>query len=609
MRTLFLCLAVAALASACSGGGDSSTAADAPSTSTAPSGAAVAVPVSAPAPVDPHAQILATTATEAAAVTSPGCYPAGPPRRLTRLQVVNSLADITTQLTGDATLAAGVSALVKDTTQFPPDTLLNPDSSRHTGYERLDVSVNSRQVAALRGTAESLANKITADPARVTTMLGTCTAGADACVSAFIRKAGRLFFRQPMTDAEVNVYRAAAANTNTPAAVAKVLATMIVSPKFYFVTEKGQAGGAASSCVALTAHEQAARLALHLWDSVPDAALNAVADDATLLQPAVYSAQVTRLLADARADKAMRNFFSQWFRLEELVAMDGKVGNARFDAFAGSYKPTATTRDAAIGEVLDMVSYLAARNGSLQQTLTDRHSFARTSDIATLYNTPVWDGSSAPPVFAEDARVGLLTRIGILAAGSSDTTLPIHRAVRVLSALTCQTMPPPAMNQTNATADLSGVLTTRQRTERVTQMEGTACVTCHRGVINPWGFAFEGFDALGRARTSEIVRDDSGKSLGEKPIDPVAVAALSGLSPRAIASAAEAQQYVLDSGHYERCFAKNYVRYAFGRADSAVDAALIESLRQKAAAGANLRSLFAFIALRTEFTTIWKSAS
>ena len=49
-----------------------------------------------------------------------------------------------------------------------------------------------------------------------------------------------------------------------------------------------------------------------------------------------------------------------------------------------------------------MVSYLAANNGSLQQVLTDRHSFARTEDIASLYKTPVWaGGSAAPPLFTE----------------------------------------------------------------------------------------------------------------------------------------------------------------------------------------------------------------
>ncbi|MBW8832532.1 MAG: DUF1592 domain-containing protein [Burkholderiales bacterium] len=560
--------------------------------------------------IDPHAQGTAVAlAVSSESTTSPGCYPLGPPRRLTRKQVVNALTDVTAALTADTALAATVGKLVSDTAQFPPDTAVNPDTTRHKGYERLDTTVNGRQVFSLRETAQALAKAMTSDPTRMAKLSGTCTDTADACVTGFIRKAGRLLFRQPMTDAEVNVYRTAAGNTNTPSAFARVLATMIASPKFYFVIEKGQTSSAdaSSSCMPLTAHEQATRLALHFWDSVPDAALNADADSGALLQPATYTAQVTRMMSDARADRAMRDFFGGWFRLDELVALNGKVGDPKFDAFAGSFKPLPTSSDAAINEVLDMVSYLAAHNASLQQVLTDRHSYARTSDIASLYKTAVWDGVSSPPVFSESTRVGLLTRIGFIAQGSSDTTLPISRGSRVLFGLTCKAMPTPAMVQSNAKADLSGLLTTRQRVERVTEMNGTSCVGCHKPLMNPWGFVFEGFDSLGRVRETEVILDDKGKSLGEKPIDTASLPSLADTMSRAVRSPSEAQQFILDSGQFERCFARNYVRYAFGRADTAGDGALIESLRQQAVSGANLRSLFASIALRSEFTTIQRA--
>lgn len=608
MRTFLLSLCVAASVAACSGASQDPAESTATSSGGPPSATGGATATTTAVPVDPHAQIQAVAAAApATSTTSPGCYTLGPPRRLTRAQVVNALTDVVTTLSGDATLAAGVAALVKDTQQFPPDTAVNPDTTRHLGYERLDSTVNVRQVSALNGTAQAIAAAMTADSTHLATLLGTCTGTGDACISAFIRKAGRLLFRQPMTDAEVNIYRAAASNASSAASVTKVLATMIASPKFYFVIEQGQApaaGAAASACTPLTAHELATRLALHFWDSVPDAALNADADSGALLQPTTYTAQINRLMADQRSDRAMRDFFTGWFRLNELVALDGKVGDPAFDAFAGDFKPLTTSRNAAINEVLDMVTYLAAHNGSLQQVLTDRHSFARTSDIASLYKTATWDGSSQPPLFSEASRVGLLTRIGFIAQGSTETTLPISRGSRILFGLTCQPMPTPAMDQSNAKADLSGVLTTRQRVERVTEMSGTSCVTCHKPLMNPWGFALEGVDSLGRMRQSERVLDHGGNLLGEKPIVTAAIASIAGTTSRAISSPSEAQQYLLDSGQFERCFARNYVRYSFGRADTAADGALIETLRQQAANGANLRSLFASVALRTEFTTI-----
>ncbi|WP_341886894.1 DUF1592 domain-containing protein [Variovorax sp. YR752] len=568
-------------------------------------GAAPPPPPATTAP-DPHGQDPGSAPAPATAIKpSPGCYAAGSPRRLSRTQFVNALTDVSRSLTGgDGTVAARVSALVVDQAQFPPDQAINPDSARHQGYERIDQALNARQAAAIHASAKAIAAELSADPTRLSTMLGGCS-GTPECLDAFIRRAGRLLFRQPLSDAEVAVYRAAAGGATTAAAITKVLATMIASPKTYFVLERGQTVDDGMSCAPLTAHELATRLALHLWDSVPDAALNAAADDGTLLDPAVYSAQISRMLGDAKADRAMRGFFRQWFRLDELVALDGKVGNARFDAFAAGYKPLASSRDAAITEVLDMVSYLAANNGSLQQVLTDRHSFARTEDIATLYKTPVWaGGSAAPPLFTEAARVGLLTRIGLMANGASDTTLPIQRASRILGGLTCQSLPPPVMDQSNKAADLSGVLSTRERTERITQMDGTSCVGCHKTVLNPWGFVFEGFDALGRVRSSETVRDDGGAVLGEKAVDTAVTAKLDGIAARPLNHAAEAQQYVLDSGAFERCFARHQVRYAFGRAETEDDAELIESLRVQAANGTNLRSLFALIAQRPEFKSI-----
>lgn len=556
-------------------------------------------------PVDPHATVRATAVAAAAgdATASPGCYSSSRPRRLTRAQFVNALTDWSGALITDGGLAGRIQTLVVDTAQFPLDASVNPESARHQGYYRLDPTVASRQVSSIYTVAQALAADMASTDARAATIVGNCT--GTACMEAFVRKAGRILFRQPLTDAEVAVYTKAAGGTTDRTAVTKVLATMIASPQSYFVVERGGAAATTdAACVPLNAHELAARLSLHLWDTIPDAALRTEADSGALLQPSVYAKQVARLIADARADNGLRSFFRQWLELDDLVAMNGKVGNAKFDAFAGNFKPLATSRDAAITELLDMVSYVAGRNGSLQQVVTDRHSFARTADIAALYNTPVWNGSGTPPLFTEVERVGLMTRIAVLVNGSSDTTLPIQRGAKVLRSLTCQEMPPPAMNQTNAAADLSGVLTTRQRTERITEMKGTACVDCHTGKINPWGFVHEGFDALGRVRRNEVVRNDAGTSLGEKPLDTSVVVKLATLQERAISTVAQAQQYVLESGEVERCFARNYFRYSFGRADVTSDAEVIESVRSQAANGANLRSLFASIVTRDEFKSI-----
>lgn len=513
-------------------------------------------------------------------------------------------------MTNDSALAGTVRSVVENTAQLAPDLPIDPEFPKHLGLTRLDQSIGQARGTAIYTVSQNLASSMTNSTNRLNAVLGQCNAGADACLTGFIKKAGRLLYRKPLADAEVTALRNVAGGSTSATSVRKVLAAMMSSPQMYLMVERANANS--KTCTPLTGPELASRLALHLWDSIPDDQLNAAADkpasDSTsLLNDTGYAAQVTRMVNDARADASMRSFFRQWFRLDELLIapLNGSVGTPKFDAFAGSFRPNADTTNNAINEVLDMVSFLGANNGTLQQIFTNKQSFARTDDIATLYKTNKWDGRSTPPTFTEPEREGLFGRIAFVANGSTDTTLPIQRSVRILGALACQDLGLPAIDQSPpAGAVLTGVLSTRTITERITEQNGTVCRACHNPDINPWGFALEKFDALGRVRAKEVVRDANGKELGQLDINTATTVKLTGVTPRAISSLAEAQKYLLDSGKMESCFARTYVRYTFGRNTTAADQPLIDAISQQAKAGLKLRDLFAQIALRPEFKKV-----
>jgi len=513
-------------------------------------------------------------------------------------------------MTNDQALAGSVRGLVESTAQLAPDLPIDPEFPKHLGLTRLDQSIGQARGTAIYTVAQNLAGSMTNSTARLNAVLGQCNAGVDACLNGFIQKAGRLLYRKPLAAAELTALRNVAGGDKSAASVRKVLATMMSSPQMYLMVERAQPQS--KTCTPLSGPELASRLALHFWDSIPDQQLNDAADkpasdSGSLLNATGYAAQVTRMVNDARADASMRTFFRQWFRLDELLVapLNGSVGTPKFDAFAGSFRPNADTTNNAINEVLDMVSFLGANNGTLQQIFTNKQSFARTDDIATLYKTAKWDGRSTPPTFTEPEREGLFGRIAFVANGSTDTTLPIQRSVRILGALACQDLGLPAIDQSPpAGAVLTGVLSTRTITERITEQDGTVCKACHNPLINPWGFALEKFDALGRVRAKEVVRDANGKELGQLDINTATKVQLLGVTPRAIGSLAEAQQYLLDSGQMENCFARTYVRYTFGRNSTAADKPLIDAISQQAKAGLKLRDLFAQIALRPEFKTV-----
>ena len=104
-------------------------------------------------------------------------------------------------------------------------------------------------------------------------------------------------------------------------------------------------------------------------------------------------------------------------------------------------------------------------------------------------------------------RAGVLTHPYLMAGFAyAGSTSPIHRGVFLARGLLGLALRPPPEAFAPLAEDLHPTLTTRERVALQTRAQ--ACVSCH-GVINPLGFALEGFDAVGRVRDAD----------NNKPID------------------------------------------------------------------------------------------
>jgi Protein of unknown function (DUF1592)/Protein of unknown function (DUF1588)/Protein of unknown function (DUF1585)/Protein of unknown function (DUF1595) len=522
-------------------------------------------------------------------------------RRLTRTQYVNTMQELVKQAmpTSGNTIAALVPAAANN---YPVDSIVALTGQRHGGFQRLDQSIQQGHVDASYEVAAKMAAEMT-QAARMGELMGACATDTDTsndavCLSNFVRKFGRNVFRRPLADAEVSFHTKLAGSTPVAReSVADVITLLLSSPQMSYMVEHGQGTGAGRAL--LSAHELAARLSYHFLQAPPDKDLAALADNAKILDPATYRAQVERLAGDAKADDTLREFFAQWFRLQEMEALDSRVGTPLFDAFRGSYTPNNKTKQNAMDEITDMTAYLARNKGTLQDVMSDKRSYAKTPDIAQLYGTAVWDGSSAPAEFTDKTRSGLLSRIAFVATGSANSR-PIIKGYRVRSALLCQPLPPPPAEAAMFNVDLSPTLTTRQVVEQVTEKPGTSCVGCHRQ-INPLGFASENFDSLGRSRSAQRMFDAQGKLLGELPIHTDATPYVTGADGRVAAGLLDLSQYILQSGEFERCFAQHYFRFTFGRGEREGDRDAITDTMNAARAGANLRELLTRYALRPEF--------
>ncbi|MBL8916865.1 MAG: DUF1592 domain-containing protein [Archangium sp.] len=510
-----------------------------------------------------------------------------PLRRLTRAEYVNTVRAFAVSALPQSNGPAlnSVNTLLG---QVPEDSIVKANGESHGGFTRLDQTAQQATVDSTYNVAAAIAQQATRPSARLTELMGACatdtnTANDASCLSALVDKLGPLAVRHSLSAEDRTFFIATAGTTPVdPDAVADVLTVMMSAPGFLYHLESG-AASIGPDVYALDAYELANRLSYHFWQSPPDAALRASAASGALLQDTEYRAQVARLIADPRADQMVNEFFDQWFRLGELGSLTSRVGTPQYDAFAGANRPSDQLRGAMFDDVLSAVRWTLRHDATLDELLTDSRQFTTSAELATIYEAPAWDGTSTPQSLPA-ARSGLLTRAAFL-ANDSATTRPIMKGLRIRNALLCDSMPPPPGNLMVTTPELAPDATTRQVVANLTEQPGSSCLGCH-GMINPLGYASEGFDALGRVRTHQQLFDVNGNPTAAPVVDTVATPRIDFDDSRVLTDIAQVTTRLAESKRVDSCFARQYFRYSFQRGESlTLDACSLRTLDDAARAG------------------------
>jgi hypothetical protein len=532
-----------------------------------------------------------------------------PLRRLSKQELLNTLGDL-----AGAFVPSAASALrdeLRTAGRLLPDDVVSDAQD----YVRMSQAVGQAHVDAWFGLARAFAAGATATPQRLAELMGPCATNASpeddaACVTDFVRRFGRRAFRRPLAASEVTFFAQDiyAATGIDAAGLVDVVTALLSAPPFLYVLEvgAGPAPGARAGTYALSAHELASRLSFHFWRSAPDEELLGLADSGQLLEPELYAAQVSRMFRDPRTRATVDAFFAQWLELEEVPEMDRNLAREDFRAFAGSDVPTAELRAHIIEDALDLVRYMVwDTEGRLPDLFTTSLSFAKTADVLALYgDAPRWQPGQAPRPFPDGSRAGLLTRLAML-VNNQATTRPIIKGARIRKRVLCDELQLPQNMEQIMLSAPDGVRSTRQQIEDLTEQPGSACMNCHR-VMNPLGFATEGFDALGRRRTVERVYDERGRQVSALPIDTAGVVPLDG-EDVPIEDALELSELVGNSAQVEACFARHYFRFTFGRReDVRRDGCVLESLRSRVEDGAPLARVLEEIALEPAFKWVKK---
>jgi hypothetical protein len=231
----------------------------------------------------------------------------------------------------------------------------------------------------------------------------------------------------------------------------------------------------------------------------------------------------------------------------------------------------------------------------------DERSFTQNAELAALYGVPVWDGSGEPPSFPAGERPGLLSRALFLSTGSPSTR-PIMKGVFIRKQILCDELPPPPPGANAKPPELRSDMTTREVVEELTETPGTVCAGCHTALINPLGFASEGFDALGRLRSEQRLFDMDGSEVDSKPVDTSTIPNVVLGDDTPSSGIADLSEQIAVSGKSEACIARNFFRFTYARwEEEELDGCALEALRGALDAGGTIPDLLRAAVLSPEF--------
>jgi hypothetical protein len=285
-------------------------------------------------------------------------------------------------------------------------------------------------------------------------------------------------------------YDAGAKQDGFEGGVRDALSAVLASPHFLYRAE-----AAGEGLGTLTDLELASRLSFFLWGSLPDQELLEIAEASRLSDRSVLAGQVERMLADDRAKALVQDFAFQWLhvaKLDEIVPDRGQFPQA-----SGLLDP----RDLMKEELKLFVDSVLRSDQSVVELLTADYTYLN-ERLAMHYGIESVKGARFRRVMLADVnRYGLLGKGAVLMLTAyPNRTSPVLRGAWVQERLIGAAVPAPPPNVPTLAENKRGETPRTLRARLEQHRENPTCFSCH-GVMDPLGFALEGFNAVGQART------------------------------------------------------------------------------------------------------------
>ena len=364
-------------------------------------------------------------------------------------------------------------------------------------------------------------------------------------------------WRRPITSQEVDQFMGLFAKyrpefATFEEAMVEVLATALASPEFLYVTQRVTTDETKSPA-RISELELASRLSMFLWSSIPDDELLQLAEQGKLREPAVLTAQVKRLLADPRSRRFSQNFVEQWLGMDGLNSV--------------THVTDSSLREAMHEEPIAFFEEVLSHNHSVMDFIHSDYAIVN-ERLAAHYRLPKVYGPQfrQVPITPQTNRGGLLTSAAIMTMNSDDKdSHPLKRGVWMLKRILDDPPPPPPPNVPEVDLTDPEILKMTLKERIADHRKKPACISCHSR-IDPWGIAFENYDAFGAYRTH----------IKNQPVDATSEL----FNRQTLAGVDGLKRYLLTDrqDQFARAMVHKLTAYALGRPLSFGDRADIDSL-------------------------------
>jgi hypothetical protein len=458
---------------------------------------------------------------------------------------------------------------------------LGPDNSYQTSqFGLVQGNIDVTGVQAYENAAEAVAAAVVGSQTTLNA-IAPCSASGTAqrtCAQTFVTNFGALAYRAPITDsADIARHLAlydVGATTSYAHGIELVLRGMLQSTRFLYRYEVGTGQQMGPNAIKLSGYEIAARLAFDIWGTVPDAQLTQAAASGGLSTTDGISTQLTRMLQDPKG-AVLTRFLGGLIQLPALpYASKDPTMYPAWNA-AGSTLP-ASMQGQAQAFFADV---LANQGGTVSALLTSTKVFAN-KDLASYYGVSGVTSSTFQAVQPTVGQAsGLLTLPALMTLEAKpDESWPIYRGEFVREALLCQQLPQPPANVPPPPTVTPGVSTRARLTQHETLAQ---CSACHQ-LMDPIGFGFENFDAVGQFRTTD----------GNQPVDASGNIISTNDINGPFNGVVQLGKILSGSTQVQQCVARQWFRYTMSRFEQDPDNCSMNAIFQKLqSSGMNLNSL------------------